>query len=80
MSTPRFYPDSGTSADRDEISAILDDELYLTNHRGAASAQMTTRFRITHVISVGAEFVGECPLAEIVYRHVEVHDAVHLRA
>ena len=30
----RFYPDSGSQADRDAISCVVPGELYLTNFRG----------------------------------------------
>ena len=76
MAEPPFYPYSGTAEERDEVSPILHGEVYLTNYRGAGSAQQMNRLRISHILSVGAEFVGERPLAKrgIEYQHIEVHD------
>ena len=71
---PPFFPNSGESADRDEISCILDDALYLTNWRGAEDAAATKRLGITHVLSVGAEFAGSTPLEGVKYWQHDVQD------
>ena len=73
---PPFYPDSGLAEERDRVSEVLDGELYLTNYRGAANRDAVTALGVTHIVSVGSEFVGETPLADagIKYWHIDVVD------
>ena len=71
---PPFFPHSGDTAERDVISEILDQQLFLTNYRGAASREQCLQLGITHIVSVGAEFVGASPLEGITYWYHAVDD------
>lgn len=62
---PPYQPDSGTAEQRDAISEIIEGALYLTNFRGAESRSELRRLAVTHVMSVGSEFQGSEPLADL---------------
>ena len=74
---PPYYPTSGLQAERDCISMVVPERLYLTNHRGAKDKATIESLSITHIVSVGEEFAGDEPLAEslgIKYHQCDVVD------
>jgi len=73
---PPFFPWSGYDADRAAVSEILPAQLYLSNWRGAANREALVQLQITHIASMGTEFVGEEPCADlgIQYFAIEVDD------
>jgi len=74
---PPFYPWSGNVKDREEVSEILDGQLFLTNWRSAQSEEKCRLSAITHIVSVGEEFKEETPLSKplgIKYLQLNVTD------
>ena len=51
----RFYPDSGSQADRDAISCIIPGELYLTNFRGVGRIEELQSLGIRHIVCVNEQ-------------------------
>ena len=53
---PPFYPESGLEIDRNKLSMILKNQLYLTNYRGTKDEELVLTTGITNILSVGEEF------------------------
>ena len=71
---PPFFPSSEhTALDRTKISEVF-PRLYLTNFRGAEDAMALKRLNVTHVASVGTEFVDDTPIQGITYWNRDISD------
>lgn len=53
-----FCPDSGLSEDRDEVSEIVANKIYLTNHRGAENVAVLQERNIKHIVCVNSQENG----------------------
>ena len=73
---PPFYPVSPDPSDLDAISAIIPQQLYLTNWRGATDVAQLEYLAITHIAAIGTEFISDVQLKEglIYYRQDIVDD------
>jgi protein-tyrosine phosphatase len=73
---PPFSPDCGTTASRAELSDVYEGQLFLTNYKGAENREGVLKLGVTHIVSVGTEFVGDHPLADagVKYWQTEVTD------
>jgi predicted protein tyrosine phosphatase len=54
---PPFFPTEHSAEDRDQLSVIIPEKLYLTNFRGAENVDELKRIKCTHIAAVGAEFM-----------------------
>jgi len=68
MDRPPFWVDAGTQADRDKISPIVPNSLYLTNFRGAASREALGACQIGSIVvcnfSAEEPLIDSCPFHE----------------
>ena len=51
----RYFPYSGSQEERDTISCIIPQQLYLTNHRGVGRADELEHLRISHIVCVNEQ-------------------------
>ena len=51
----KFYPDSGSQADRDAISCVVPGELYLTNFRGVGRREELESLGVRHIVCVNEQ-------------------------
>jgi len=75
---PPFFPRYSTAEERDEISEVLPGALYLSSWRGAINREALDKLGVTHVVSVGSEFVEEAAAATdgLVHWVVDIEDTV----
>jgi len=59
LDIPPFYPVATDISERNEITEIIPQALYLTNWRGAADIQQLRLLGVTHVVAVGEEFLED---------------------
>jgi len=52
---PPFWPHSGLSEDRDTITEILKNSLYLTNFRGAKNLEKLLELKIDCVVNINGD-------------------------
>ena len=74
---PPYFPFCGVRKDRECISCILPNRLYLSNWSEAEDRKAVAEHKITHIVAVGEEFKGEEPLRGplgVEYWQLNVHD------
>lgn len=54
---PPFWPIEASRAALDDISEVLPNKLFMTNHVGAANTVSLRSMGITHIMAVGSEFL-----------------------
>ena len=78
---PPFYPASGyTAKDRCKLSEMLPSQLYLTNCKGAMDLDALTKLEVSHIASVGDEFVEKTKVEGIEYWCKDITDDDHAAA
>ncbi|KAK3271528.1 hypothetical protein CYMTET_20130 [Cymbomonas tetramitiformis] len=70
---PPFYPDCGSQAERNSISEIIPEKLYLSNFRGADNLEKLRELGITGVIRCNYSDDGT-ELPDITYFNIDVDD------
>lgn len=69
---PPLSPWCGAEADRHCLSEIIPDQLFLTGWRGAYNRDAVQAAGVTNVLSMGSEFDGEEPLADLGVKYLVV--------
>ena len=56
-SPPPFFPIATDAIERDDISEVLPERLFLTNWRGGSDRGALHNLKVTHIAAIGEEFL-----------------------
>ena len=56
---PPFFPVATDVSDRDVITTVVTDCLYLTNWRGGSDVHQLRKLKVTHIAAIGDEFLED---------------------
>ena len=78
-SPPPFFPVATDAIERDDISEVLPERLFLTNWRGGSDRGALHNLKVTHVAAIGEEFLESDEDIEGIkyYKHGEYPPARH---
>ena len=86
-SPPPFFPIATDALERDDISEVLPNRLFITNWRGGSDSGALQNLKVTHIAAIGEEFLeneediegityykhGERPPAHHTLHRLQVH-------